>query len=243
MPISTARPSRAVAAPLGTLPTGGPPRPAPVDRRSVGDGGLRRGQASDRDPVGGAADVVHPGAMAEGDRTRLAAMLTADPDLEVRPRLPAARDRPENELAHSFLVKSVEGVLRQNPETMLVDILGEEVTGVIAGERHRHLCQVVRAEGEELRFPGDPPRQQGGARNLDHRADRIADPGTLLAENALTDLARALRQDRDLFRIHHQWMHDLRLHRDAPALHGRRRFEDGPYLHLQDLRIGQAKTA
>src|SRR4051812_22142910 len=45
--------------------------------------GLRRGEARDRHAIGRARDVVEPDLVAERHRGRIAAVLAADPDLEV----------------------------------------------------------------------------------------------------------------------------------------------------------------
>src|SRR5215470_8249856 len=47
-------------------------------------GGVRRGEAGDRNAVGRARHVVERELMAEDHRCRLAAVLAADPDLELR---------------------------------------------------------------------------------------------------------------------------------------------------------------
>src|SRR3954463_7502748 len=47
-------------------------------------GGKRRGHPGDRHAVGRAAHVVEPGQLEERDRVRVAPVLAADPELQVR---------------------------------------------------------------------------------------------------------------------------------------------------------------
>ena len=54
---------------------------------------LRRRQAGDRHAERAAADVIQPDLVAELDRVRVAAVLAADADLQVRPRRPALLHR------------------------------------------------------------------------------------------------------------------------------------------------------
>src|SRR2546421_12082400 len=53
---------------------------------------LGRRQPSDRDTVGRTTDVIQAQCVAETDRRRIAAVLAADPDLEVAPRRAAFLD-------------------------------------------------------------------------------------------------------------------------------------------------------
>src|SRR5260221_11291888 len=103
MPMSTC-PSRESGA-SGAWEAGGP---APRGPASRGDPFLEcrlaRGEAGDRDAVGGAADVIHPRAVAELDRERLPAVLPADPDLEIRIGSPPVGDCPTHQHADSLLV-------------------------------------------------------------------------------------------------------------------------------------------
>ena len=95
--------------------------PAPA-RPNVGDGtlalvaaarlpaqrGLRRGQTRDRDPERRARHVIESGAMAELDARGIAAVLSADADLELGPRL-----RPRA-TAHSISAPTPSGSMDTN---------------------------------------------------------------------------------------------------------------------------------
>src|SRR3954469_7602052 len=72
--------------------------------------GLRRCEPRERDAVGRAADVVEPEPVAEGDRLRLAAVLAADPELQVLLGATAALDGDPHQVADAFLVEVLERV-------------------------------------------------------------------------------------------------------------------------------------
>src|SRR5581483_10427309 len=83
--------------------------------------------------------------------------------LEIRIRSAAALRAELHQLPDSLLVDRFERILRQD---LLVDILGKERTGVIAGVAEGHLCQVIRSEGEELRDFAELVCDERGARDL-----------------------------------------------------------------------------
>ena len=58
---------------------------------------------------------------------------------------------------------------------------------VVAAEAEGHLRQVVGAEREELGLLGDLVGRQGGAGDLDHRADQVLDLRPGLLEDLLGD--------------------------------------------------------
>src|SRR6476646_11146887 len=71
---------------------------------------LRRREACERDAIGRAAHVVEPDPMAELHRRRLAAVLTADAELDLRLRLPAPPHRDPHQVADTVLVEHLERV-------------------------------------------------------------------------------------------------------------------------------------
>ena len=157
-------------------------RPAPACRRSEARRGsfrlertaqrrLRRGEPRDRHAVGRARDVVEAGLWQKNDRGRIAAVLAADADLELGPRLAAALAADLDQLADALLSSDSNGSFRgcRLPRT----------PGGTSPRRRaraeRRLRQVVGAEREELRRLGDLVGASGGARQLDHRADEVLD--------------------------------------------------------------------
>ena len=85
-----------------------------------------------------------------------------------------------DQLADALDVEADERVAR---EDALLDIDGQEPAGIVAAEAQGGLGEVVGAEAEELGLLGDLAGAQGGAGQLDHRADQIVDAAALLGEH------------------------------------------------------------
>ena len=81
---------------------------------SVAERRLRRRQPGDRHSKRRARDIVEPELVAERDRGRIAAVLAADPELEVRPRLASAIDADAHELADAIAIDRHERITRQD---------------------------------------------------------------------------------------------------------------------------------
>ena len=90
-----------------------------------------------------------------------------------------------DERADALLIERDERILRQDAR---LDVRGQELPGVVAREAHRGLREVVRAEGEELRRLRELAGQDGGARQLDHRAEREGDRLAAFVEDLLRDV-------------------------------------------------------
>ena len=89
--------------------------------------------------------------MEELNRSRVAAVLAADAQLDVRAGLLAELGSHLNELANAVLVKAGERIRLVD---LLVVVRAEELGRVVTREAEGHLGQVVGAEGEELRLLG-----------------------------------------------------------------------------------------
>src|SRR4051812_19100851 len=94
-----------------------------VRRLAVLEHGLRGGHARYRHSVRRAADVVEPSHVEEGDRPRVAAVLAADAQLELRLRLPAGPGGEPDEPADARLVDRLE---RAAVHDLARDVLVEE---------------------------------------------------------------------------------------------------------------------
>src|ERR1039457_1744215 len=202
---------------------------------------LRGGQAGDGDAERRAGHVVHAHAVAELHRARLAAVLAADADFQVRIRLAAALDGNLHQLANTFLVEDGERIVGEN---LLILVLLLELRIVVAREAHGGLGQIVGAEAEELRFLGDVAGSQRGARDFDHGADHV--PQVLqagLAEHFLGNGDHDLLLIIELLDAADQRDHDFGNHLHALLGHLHDGFEDGARLHFRDLGIGDAETA
>src|SRR5439155_6343328 len=89
---------------------------------------LRRGEPCDRHAIGRARDVVEPDLVAERHRCGIAAMLAANADLEIGPRLAAADDTDLHEFTDTVAIDRDE---RIDLEDSLCDIGAKEARGVV----------------------------------------------------------------------------------------------------------------
>ena len=168
-------------------------------------------------------------------------MLAADAQLQVGPRRPARRHRPAHERADAGLVDRLERVVVQQAQ---LQVAGEEAGfGVVAAEAERRLGEVVRAEREELGVVGDLARREGGAWQLDHRAEEVGHLRARLPHRLAGDAFEQRSQPPELTLEADERDHDLRMHRHALLGHGRRGAEDRPHLHLVHLRVEDAQVA
>src|SRR5262249_53733919 len=90
---------------------------------------LRRGQTRDRYAIGRTADVVQPDLLEEMDRGRIAAMLTADAQLDARTRAAAELHGRSHDRSHAL---GVEGRKRILIEDLLVLVDAQELADIIA---------------------------------------------------------------------------------------------------------------
>src|SRR5436309_12167401 len=97
-------------------------------------------------------------------------MLAANADLEIGPRLAAARDADLDELADAVAIHRDERIDLQNA---LGDIDAEESGRVVAADAVGRLREIVGAEREEFRRLGDIACHQARPRQLDHGANLI----------------------------------------------------------------------
>src|SRR3954469_15875594 len=141
------------------------------------DGSLGGGQSRDWHPERRAAHIGEPDAMAELHAARFATVFAADAQLDVRTRLAAQIACQLHELADTGLVDRCKRILLHDFQLL---ITAQERPRIIAAHAERCLGQVIGAEAEELRVFGDFIRDQGGARDFNHRADEISEFGLLL---------------------------------------------------------------
>ncbi len=110
------------------------------------------GKPCNRHTVGRTAHVVEADFVAERNRTRFPAMLSADAEFEIGLHASSLRNRDLHQLSHARLINALEGV---NGEDFLSDRGLEELVAVVTREPERHLGEVVGSEREKLRFPRD----------------------------------------------------------------------------------------
>src|SRR5262249_54986047 len=126
-----------------------------------------------------ATHVVEAYLVAELNRAGVAAMLAADADLKLRVRLAAALFGHADELADAVAVEHREGIVLHHAD-LRVGL--QELAAIVARKAEGRLSQVVGAEAEELGLLGNLVGNQSGARQLDHRADHVANLHALLGE-------------------------------------------------------------
>src|SRR3989338_1672156 len=113
---------------------------------------LGGGKARYGDPIRRTADIIHADGVAELHTVRVAAVLTADADLQIRIRRAAALDAYLHQLHHAVSIYRLERVFRQDP---FRKVIRQERTDVVAAESERHLREIVCAVRKELRDLGD----------------------------------------------------------------------------------------
>ena len=194
------------------------------------DGSLCGSQTCNRHAERAAGHVGQADVVAELDGRRIAALLAADAELDVRAGLTAQLARHLDQTAHAGLIELGE---RIGLVDLAVIVGREELARVVAAEAEGHLRQVVRAEGEERGLLGDLVGGQGRARDLDHRADLVFHVGA----GFLDDLLRGLVNDGldigQLLRLANQRNHDLG--HDLPGRAAAAGSQRGPDLCIQGL--------
>lgn len=101
----------------------------------VGEGSLRGGEARDRDAEGRARHVIEPDVVAELDRRRFAAVLTADAHRQVCVGGASALGADADELPDAVSIQYLERILWQD---FLLYVVGQEVRGVRTGILLKH---------------------------------------------------------------------------------------------------------
>mmetsp|Transcript_30325 Transcript_30325/g.65592 ORF Transcript_30325/g.65592 Transcript_30325/m.65592 type:complete len:414 (-) Transcript_30325:1552-2793(-) len=200
------------------------------------DGGAGGGEARDGHAERRAGDVVESGVVEEADALGVAAMLTADANVQRGVGRLAPLHRQLDELADAALVERGEAVVLDEAGAVVV---GEEGLDVVAGEAKGELGEVVGPEREEVALVlGHLPGLERAAGGLDHGADGDLEPGEVgqdgLDEVALVDVLGLHRGERH---------HDLGPGVDALGLELLGRGEDGADLSLCDLGVGHPQTA
>src|SRR6478609_6215896 len=125
---------------------------------------LRSGQTGDWDAIWRRAHVIHSGLLKEMNGCRVAAVFTADADLQILARQTAALDANRDDRAHAVDVDRRERILVENL-LVLVDL--QEFPDIVSRKAERQLREVVRAKGEELRLLRDLIGSQGTAGHFD----------------------------------------------------------------------------
>src|SRR5581483_7094984 len=140
--------------------------------------GLRRRQTRDRHTERRTRDVVELRIMTKGDRGGIAAVLAANPHLQLGTRLAPAFDADAHQFADTLLIDGDKGI---DGENAALEIDAEKACRIVAADAEGRLRQIVGAEGKEFGALGDLAGEQRRPRQLDHGADLIIEllPGFL----------------------------------------------------------------
>ena len=90
--------------------------------------------------------------MAELDRRGISAVLSANSDLEVRLRAPAAFDSNAHQLSHAV---EVEGGERLGWKDLPIEVERQKLSRIVPRDAERRLREVIRSVAEELGVLGD----------------------------------------------------------------------------------------
>src|SRR5882762_964050 len=181
--------------------------------------------------------------MTELHAVGVAAVLAANPDLQLVAGLAALFDTPAHKHANTLAVEGPEWVCAENSGFLFVYIVREEAASVVTGESHGGLRQVIGAEGEELRDFSDLPGQQSGTRQFDHGADDVIELHAGFPDQFIGHTARGLFEDREFLSVQNERVHDLRQYFNSGFLAFDSGFDDRAHLHLENFRIGDGQTA
>ena len=180
--------------------------------------------------------------MAELDACRVAAVLAADADVELRIGFLAEADSHLHELAYADLVEFSERIVL---EDLRVVVSAEELARVVAAEAVSHLREVVRTEAEEIGVLRDFVGGESRSRDLDHRADLVFELGACRLDLGVGGLDDEILDVLELFDFADERDHDLGT--DGPVgmilLDVDGGTDDRGGLHLRDLGVRDGEAA
>src|SRR5213594_1395054 len=114
-----------------------------LSRRLARDHRLRRCQSRDRHTVRRTAHIVESHLITKLDRWRIAAVLAADSDFELRTGGPALLHAGPHKRPNTFTIQFLE---RVGLEDSLRHVVGDDLTRIIARETESRLSQVIGSE-------------------------------------------------------------------------------------------------
>ena len=179
-------------------------------------------------------------------------MFAADADVEFLRRRASARRAHAHEPPDALLVDRLERIVS---EYALRGVPRQDRRGVVAREAERHLREIVRAEGEEIRAGrGEFPRDERRAGCLDHQPNLVLDRRLAgRVRNLLGDGPNDISLVDEFFDGRDEGNHDAdarrRLRGDSRlvarrlATRDRRSLEDGTNLHPGHVRSRDAEAA
>src|SRR6266478_200895 len=118
------------------------------------EGGARRGEAREGHAERAARDVIQAHVLEELDGARVASMLAAHAHLEPRLLLPPRERGAPHQGADTRDVDRDEGIVLEDARAY---VLRQEPPRIVPRIPERHLREIVRSEGEEVRVLRDLP--------------------------------------------------------------------------------------
>src|SRR5439155_8813425 len=115
--------------------------------------------------------IVQAECVAQFDARWIAAVLSANPDLELLADLSAFLDTHPHELADTFAIQRLERI--EGQDSPVHEVEEELAFRVVTGISKRGLRKIVGPEGEELRVLRDLVRRERCPRELDHRPEFV----------------------------------------------------------------------
>src|SRR5947199_2454826 len=173
--------------------------------------------------------------------------LTADAQFDRGFRLTTFLDCHTHQLANTITIERLEWIrcqdlhfLRQAGFFQAINVLEQELTlGIVAAIAEGRLCQVVRAEAEEVGNGGNLVSSECCTRHFDHRTKLVLDR-TSFARNLLRDGLKLTTYFLQLIDVSDERDHDLRMHFGAILRNLSGSFHNSACLH--DVNFGEEQT-
>lgn len=201
---------------------------------------LGRGKTGKRDAEGRAGDVVEANSIVEFDGSSIATGLTADADKEILIGSAATLNGHLHEFADAV---DINGLERIKFVDFAVVVVGEELAGVITGEAHGELGEVIGPEGEELSFFGKFASTDASAWDFDHHTDVVDELLAFFGHFVFDGVDDGLLRPAILFELAAERNHDLGLDVLANFLASSNgSLDDGTGKNRIDFGISDAET-
>ena len=180
--------------------------------------------------------------MAELNRCRITAVLTADTAVELRIYRLTELDSHFHELTNTSLIELSERIVL---EDLLVVVSTQELACVVTREAVCHLCKVVCTEAEEVSVLSDLVSCKSSSGDLDHCTNFVLKVSAGLSDNSVSSLNNNLLNELELLNVAYERNHDLGLYVPVGVvlLNIDSSLDNSLCLHLSDLRICYSKTA
>ena len=180
--------------------------------------------------------------MAELNRCRITAVLTADTAVELRIYRLTELDSHFHELTNASLIELSERIVL---EDLLVVVSAEELTSIVTREAVSHLSKVICTEAEEVSVLSDLVSCKSSSRDLDHCTNFVLEVSASLSDNSVSSLNNYLLNELELLNVAYERDHDLRLNVPIGVLllNVDSSLDNSLCLHCSDLRICYSKTA